>query len=74
MGVFELAVPPNSNVPPPHSHTGNEEFVYVLEGVLRYAVDDVTRDLRPGDWMVRLAVPSINSAIHTMSLPGRLSF
>ena len=51
MGVFELAVPPSSNVPPPHSHTGNEECVYVLEGVLRYAVDDVTRDLRPGDWM-----------------------
>jgi quercetin dioxygenase-like cupin family protein len=51
MGVFELVVPPNSNVPPPHSHTRNEECVYVLEGVLRYAVDDVARDLRPGDWM-----------------------
>ena len=51
LGVFELAVPPNSNVPPPHSHTANEECVYVLEGTLRYAVDDVERDLRPGDWM-----------------------
>jgi uncharacterized cupin superfamily protein len=51
LGVFELSVPPNSNVPPPHSHTGNEECVYVLEGVLRYSVGDVTRDLRPGDWM-----------------------
>jgi len=51
MGVFEMRVPPNSNVPPPHSHTGNEECVYVLEGTLRYAVDDEMRDLRPGDWM-----------------------
>src|SRR5262245_15132042 len=51
LGVFELAVPPNSNVPPPHSHTGNEECVYVLEGVLRHAVDGLVRDLRPGDWM-----------------------
>lgn len=51
MGVFELRVPPNSNVPPPHSHTANEECVFVLEGVLRYSVDDNTRDLRPGDWM-----------------------
>lgn len=51
MGVFELSVPPNSNVPPPHSHTGNEECVYVLEGVLRYAVDEAARDLRPGEWM-----------------------
>jgi uncharacterized cupin superfamily protein len=30
LGVFELTVPPNSNVPPPHSHTANEECVYVL--------------------------------------------
>ena len=51
MGLFELEVPPGSNVPPPHSHTHNEECVYVLEGTLRYAVDGVTRDLHPGDWM-----------------------
>ena len=51
MGIFELTVPPGSNVPPLHSHTHNEECVYVLEGTLRYSVDDVTRDLHPGDWM-----------------------
>lgn len=51
LGVFELTVPPGSNVPPPHSHAYNEECVYVLEGTLRYSVDDVTCDLRPGDWM-----------------------
>ncbi len=51
MGLFELTVPAGSNVPPPHSHSRNEECVYVLEGMLRYSVDAVTRDLRPGDWM-----------------------
>ena len=51
LGVFEMKVPAGANVPPPHSHSGNEECVYVLEGVLRYTVDDETRDLRPGDWM-----------------------
>lgn len=51
MGVFELNVPPNSNVPPPHSHAGSDECVYALEGMLRYSVDDTVRDLRPGDWM-----------------------
>lgn len=51
LGVFEMSVPGNSNVPPPHSHTANEECVYGLGGVLRYSVDDVTRDLHPGDWM-----------------------
>jgi quercetin dioxygenase-like cupin family protein len=51
MGVFELTVPPSSQVPPPHSHTHNEECVYVLEGILRYSVDAVVRDLVPGEWM-----------------------
>jgi quercetin dioxygenase-like cupin family protein len=51
LGVFELTVPPGARVPPPHSHTKNEECVYVLEGTLRYAVDADARDLRPGEWM-----------------------
>ena len=51
LGVFELTVPPGSIVPPPHSHTENEECVYVLEGTLRYSVDQESRDLRPGEWM-----------------------
>lgn len=51
MGMFELSVPPGSNVPPPHSHSNNEECVYVLEGTLRYRVGDTTRDLGPGDSM-----------------------
>jgi quercetin dioxygenase-like cupin family protein len=49
MGVFELTVPPGSNVPPPHSHSNNEEIVYVLEGTLRYTVGANMRDLGPGE-------------------------
>jgi quercetin dioxygenase-like cupin family protein len=51
LGMFELTVPPGSNVPPPHSHTNNEEIVYVLEGTLRYTVGAETRDLTPGQAM-----------------------
>ena len=51
LGMFELVVPPGSNVPPPHSHTNNEEIVYVLEGTLRYSVGAETRDLTPGQTM-----------------------
>jgi len=51
MGMFELVVPPGARVPPPHSHTGNEEIVYVLEGSLRYSVDGEVRDLGPGERM-----------------------
>ncbi|MEJ2567120.1 MAG: cupin domain-containing protein [Gammaproteobacteria bacterium] len=51
LGVFEMTVPAGARVPPPHSHTNNEECVYVLEGVLRYTVDAETRDLKQGEWM-----------------------
>ena len=51
LGMFELTVPPGSNVPPPHSHSNNEEIVYVLEGTLRYSVGSDTRDLTPGQTM-----------------------
>jgi quercetin dioxygenase-like cupin family protein len=51
LGVFELKVPPGANVPPPHSHSHNEEFFYVVEGSIAYAVDGETRELTPGEWM-----------------------
>lgn len=51
LGMFELTVPPSSNVPPPHSHSSNEECVYVLAGTLRYTVGSETRDLTPGQSM-----------------------
>jgi uncharacterized cupin superfamily protein len=51
LGMFELTVPPGSNVPPPHSHTNNEECVYVLAGTLRYSVAAETRDLTVGQTM-----------------------
>ena len=64
MGVFELTVPPGARVPPAHSHTNNEEIVYVLEGVLRYRVDDETRDLTPGE---RMYTP--RGSVHGFSNP-----
>ena len=51
IGVFELTVPPGSNVPAPHSHSRNEECVYVLDGRLRYMVGSTSRDLGPGECM-----------------------
>ncbi len=63
-GMFELTVPPGSRVPPAHSHTDNEEIVYVLEGLLRYAVDDETRDLGPGESM-----RTPKGSVHSFSNP-----
>jgi quercetin dioxygenase-like cupin family protein len=64
-GVFELTVPPAANVPPPHSHSKNDECVYVLEGILRYSVDGATRDLRAGEWMF-----SPKGSVHHFSNPS----
>jgi quercetin dioxygenase-like cupin family protein len=64
MGVFELTVPPGARVPPAHSHSDNEEVVYVLDGVLRYRVDDETRDLKPGE---RMYTP--RGSVHAFSNP-----
>ena len=65
LGLFEMKVPAGAHVPPPHSHSNNEECIYVLEGVLRYSVDDETRDLQPGDWM---STP--RGSVHHFSNPG----
>jgi quercetin dioxygenase-like cupin family protein len=64
MGAFEMRVPPGANVPPPHSHAGNEELVYVLEGTLRYTVGSNTRDLQTGEFM---ATP--RGTVHAFSNP-----
>lgn len=64
LGMFELTVPPGSNVPPPHSHSNNEECVYVLAGKLRYSVGAETRDLTAGQTM---STPK--GAVHAFSNP-----
>ena len=64
MGVFELRVPAGARVPPAHSHRNNEEIIYVLEGMLRYTVDDETRDLQPGQ---RMYTP--RGSVHAFSNP-----
>ena len=64
VGMFELTVPPGARVPPAHSHSGNEEIVYVLEGTLRYSVDAETRDLKAGE---RMYTP--RGSVHAFSNP-----
>jgi quercetin dioxygenase-like cupin family protein len=68
MGIFELTIAPGANVPPPHSHTMNEECVYALEGKLRYSVDGVVRDLSPGEWM-----HTPRGSVHAFSNPHKES-
>ena len=64
VGMFELTVLPGARVPPAHSHRDNEEIVYVLEGTLRYVVDNEVCDLKPGDRMY-----SPRGSVHAFSNP-----
>ena len=64
VGMFELTVQPGARVPPAHSHTNNEEIVYVLEGTLRYSVDGEVRDLKSGE---RMYTP--RGSVHAFSNP-----
>jgi len=64
IGCFEMRVPPGSNVPPPHSHAGNEELIYVLEGTLRCTVGGETRDLTAGQ-----VIGTPRGVVHAFSNP-----
>jgi len=63
-GMFELTVGAGARVPPAHSHRDNEEIVYVLDGTLRYRVDDEVRDLKAGE---RMYTP--RGSVHAFSNP-----
>ncbi|MGV3571616.1 MAG: cupin domain-containing protein [Ramlibacter sp.] len=63
-GMFEMILPPASNVPPPHSHKHSDEVLYVLEGRLRHVIDGVVRDLGPGD-----TIFTPRGAVHGFSNP-----
>lgn len=70
MGAFEMVVPPNSNVPPPHSHDHNEEYLYILEGTLRYSVDGEVKDLAAGE-SAFTPKGAVHGFSNPFSTPGR---
>jgi quercetin dioxygenase-like cupin family protein len=47
--VFETRVPAGAFVPPPHSHDGFDETIYVLGGTFTVRCDGEVRQLHPGD-------------------------
>src|SRR5262245_26084016 len=55
VAVFEFDVPGGSRVAAAHSHGGDEETIYGLEGVLTWTLDGIPTDVRPGDalWIRR---------------------
>ncbi len=72
MGMFELTVGPGARVPPAHSHRGNEEIVYVLEGVFATRWMEKHATLSPASACIRRAGRSMPSATRT-SVPRGLS-
>lgn len=50
LGLFEAVVPPGGGNPP-HTHNLEDESFYVLEGTLRFTVNDTFFDARAGDFI-----------------------
>ena len=49
VAIFEFDVTAGARVPGAHSHDGNEETIYGLEGVLTWTLDGAKTDVGPGD-------------------------
>jgi quercetin dioxygenase-like cupin family protein len=49
VAVFEFDVPVGAKVAAPHSHDGDEETIYGLEGVLTWTVEGTPTDVGPGE-------------------------
>lgn len=48
--TMEIVSPQNTG-PGPHTHEGAEESFYLLSGEVRFEVDGVSYDVRPGDFV-----------------------
>src|SRR5437868_6303695 len=55
IGIDVTEIPPGKNSSHFHSHSGKEEFFYVLSGRCRLRLGEKTHDLRPGDAVARPA-------------------
>lgn len=48
LSLFEIKVPANSAGAPPHTHTHEDEFFYVREGVVTFMADGKQKTISPG--------------------------
>ncbi len=63
LAMFEFTVPAGAKVPVPHSHTGYDETIHGLEGVLTFTIDGRPMDVAPGEtcFIPRGAVHGFNN-------------
>jgi len=48
VSIYEFVVPPRTGGAPPHRHTHEDEYAYVLEGTLTLMLGDKTAEAGPG--------------------------
>lgn len=48
LSLFEIKVPANSAGAPPHTHTNEDEFFYVREGIVTFMADGEQKTISPG--------------------------
>ena len=69
--MFESELAPASAGPPPHLHDAYDEAFYVLEGRVRFCVDEEVRDCAPGS-VVFVPRGSLHSFSNASDRPSRV--
>jgi quercetin dioxygenase-like cupin family protein len=70
--VFETLDPPGTFVPP-HVHPTQDEFIWVLEGILDLRLGDARTQARPGD-LVRMPMGIPHAYYNNADRPARALF
>lgn len=69
--LMERTLPPGGRMPPPHSHLGNEEAYFVLEGTVEFRVVGETFEGTAGTFVL-VAAGETHTFGNTSNEPARL--
>jgi quercetin dioxygenase-like cupin family protein len=69
--LMERTLPPGGRMPPPHSHIGNEEAYFVLDGTVEFRVTDEVFEGTPGTFVL-VPAGETHTFGNTSDMPARL--
>ena len=69
--LMERTLPPGGRMPPPHSHVGNDEAYYVLDGIVEFRIADEVFDGGHGTFVL-VQAGEAHTFGNTSSEPARL--
>ncbi len=71
LSLMERTLPPGGRMPPPHSHVGNDEAYFVLDGTVEFRVADEVFDGKSGTFVL-VSAGEAHTFGNTSDEPARL--